>query len=96
MPTRFLECAAPFSGSQGLQIVPRVLLEQAALTATGTAASSAAISATGVRCVCVQSDEQIYVKVGAGPTATANSYRIAAGSEQYFEAGLGDFVSIRT
>lgn len=96
MATRILECGEPFTGSKSLQIVPRVLLEQSAMTATGTAASSAAISSTATRCVCVQSDEQIYVKVGATPTATTNSYRIAAGSEQYFEAGVGDFISIRT
>ena len=97
MPTRFLECAAPISATLNLQIVPRILLEQANMTATGTAASSAAVSSTGCRCVCVQSDEQIYVKIGpTGTNATPTSYHIAAGSEQYFECGVGDIISIRT
>ena len=96
MPTRFRECGPAFSGELGLQVVPRVMLEQAAITATATAASSAAISSPTCRLVCVQSDEQIYVKVGSAPTATTNSYRIPAGGEQYFEAGVGDSISIRT
>ena len=96
MPTRFLECGPAAPSSLGLQLVPRILLEQAALTATGTAANSAAVSSPTCRLVCVQSDEQIYVKVGSAPTATTNSYRLAAGGEQYFEAGVGDFISIRT
>ena len=96
MPTRFLECAAPSSVELGLQIVPRVLLEQAAITATATAANSAAVSSANARSVCVQSDEQIYVRVGPNPLATTNSYRIAAGGEQYFECAVGDIVSIRT
>ena len=97
MATRFLECAAPISATLNLQIVPRILLEQATMNATAIAASSAAISANNCRCVCVQSDEQIFVKIGPpGTNATPASYRLAAGSEQYFECGIGDIISIRT
>mgnify|MGYP000356029460 CR=1 FL=1 len=96
MATRILECAAPSGTSLGLQIVPRILLEKATMTATAIAVSSQPIVSLACRLVCVQSDEQIYVRVGQGINATPASYRIPAGSEQYFEAGLDDVISIRT
>jgi hypothetical protein len=90
-------------GGHGLQgvfpIVPasQRVLEQTAMTATSTSAQSSAFDkATGL--VCVQSDEQIYVLVAANPTATTNSYRIAAGGEQWFDClpGAGWKAAIRT
>ena len=96
MPTRILECAAPSAGSLGIQIVPRVLNEQAAFTASATPTSSTAVVSALTRILCVQSDEQVYVTIGKNPAVTTNSYRIAAGGEQFFECGVGDIASVRT
>lgn len=94
MATRIIEYGG-VSRNDVLPIVPKAVREQATMTATGTSAQSAA---TGADCdfVCVQSDEQIYVAVGASPTAATTSYRIAAGGEQFFECNPADKVAIRT
>lgn len=94
MATRIIECGAGARGD-GLPIVPPVLVEQSAMTATGTSAQSSAFG-DGTSLVIVQSDEAIYVKVGNNPTATTNSYKLAAGAEQAFTAGAGQKVAIRT
>jgi hypothetical protein len=73
------------------------LVEQAAITATGTSAASSAFAAS-TSLVLVQSDEAVYVLFGAAPTATTNSYRIQAGQEQMFEVtpGANWAVAVRT
>lgn len=95
MATRILECGNVCRREDGLPIVPRILLEQAAMTASGTSAQSAAFS-TALGSVCIQSDEAVYVKIGANPTATTDCYRIPAGGEQWFECAKGEKVAIRT
>jgi hypothetical protein len=76
-------------------VVPQSDREQPAMTATGTSAQSAAFGA-GTAMVCVQSDEAVYVKFGADPTATTNSYRLQAGAENFWVAQAGQKVAIRT
>ncbi len=94
MATRIIEYGGK-DRADSLPIVPPAIRSQTAMTATGASAQSAA---TGLDCdmVCVQSDEAIYVAVGANPTATANDYRIAAAGEQFFDIRPGDKVAIRT
>ena len=105
MATRILEYGGTGVAGKAFPIVPagQFVAKQAAMTATGTSALSAAINAA-TSVVCVQSDEQIYVELsgvaGATPTATTDSYRIAAGGEQWFNitpamAGVAK-VAIRT
>lgn len=96
MPTRILE----FSGStvartDGLPVYPQEWTAQAAMTATGTSAQSSAF-ASGTCMVEVESDEQIYVKIGANPTATTNDMRIPAGGSRTFTVTAGNKVAIRT
>jgi hypothetical protein len=59
------------------------ILSQTPITATGTSAQSAAVSA-GAGLVLVQSDEAVYVALGTNPTATTSDYRLQAGGEQFF------------
>lgn len=94
MATRIIEYAGIV---ERLPTVPaaRKLVEQSAMTATGTSAKSSAF-ATATRVVCVQSDEAIYVAFDVDPTATANSYRIQAGGEQFFSVFGGWKVAIKT
>lgn len=94
MATRITE----YDGNEvqnSLPIVPHALVEQAAMTATGTSAQSAAFGAS-TDLICVNTDEQIYTAVASNPTATTNSYRIAAGGEQWFAVKPGEKVAIRT
>lgn len=100
MPTRILEFGpSEVAALGGFPIVPArsELVEQAAITATSSPQLSAVFNAATVL-VCVQSDEQIYVKVNVSPTVTTNSYRIAAGAEQWFDVapGSGSQVQVRT
>jgi hypothetical protein len=91
MATRIIE----YGGSGHLGVYPVVpagqfVTKQAAMTATSTSALSAALNA-GTSMIVVQSDETIYVEIDpknpATPTATADSYRIQAGGEQFFSIG---------
>ena len=97
MATRILEYAD--KPLDDFPVVPAryKVTEQTAMTATGTSAQSSAFNAR-TRYVCVQSDEQIYTACGSNPTATANSYRIPAGGEQWFEIDPNESwkVAIRT
>ena len=94
MPTRIHEYGG-VDRNDGLPIVPMNVRSQAAMTATGTSAQSAAI---GLDCdfICVQSDEAIYVARGSNPTATTDNYRIQAGGEQFFDMVPGYKIAIRT
>jgi hypothetical protein len=85
MATRIIEYAGDFP-SHYSAIVPadQLVTEQSAITATGTSAQSTAVNAD-TTFVCVQSDEAVYVKLGSNPTATTNSYRLQAGTEQFFK-----------
>jgi hypothetical protein len=105
MATRILEFGGSGILGPAYPVVPagQFVTKQPAMTATGTSARSAAVSAA-TALVLVQSDEQIYVEIdplnAATPTATTDSYRIAAGGEQYFSinpsmAGIAK-VAIRT
>jgi hypothetical protein len=94
MATRIIEYGG-IERNDGLPIVPMPVRSQTAMTATGTSAQSAA---TGTDCdfICIQSDEAVYIKRGANPTATADDYRIPAGGEQFFDMIPGYKVAIRT
>lgn len=80
-----------------LEIVPATqkIVEQAAMTATGTSAQSAAVN-DATSCVCIQADEAVYVALATNPTATTNSYRIQAGGQDFFSVNKGWKVAIRT
>ncbi len=96
MATRIIEYGGD-DRADSLPLVPAIqeVAEQTALTATGTSAQSAAFSG-GTTIICVQSDEQVYVRLGSNPTATANSYRIPAGGEQFFSVRPAWKVAVRT
>jgi hypothetical protein len=99
MATRIIEYGGPGVWGPSFNIVPaeQRVVSQSALTATGTSAQSAAFNAaTGL--VLVQSDEAIYVLLGANPTATTDNYRIQAGNEQFFSIPGGQSwkVAVRT
>ena len=97
MATRIIEYGGA-DRNDGLPVIPsrQFITAQTPLTATATSAQSAAFN-LGTTLVCVQSDEQIYVRVGtANPTATTSNYRIAAGGEAYFSVNGGDRVALRT
>jgi hypothetical protein len=99
MATRIIEYGGSSMLGAAYPVIPsdQFVTAQSAMTATGTSAQSAALNnATGL--VLVQSDEQIYVKVGNNPTAATDHYRIAAGGEQFFavQFGQGWKVAIRT
>jgi hypothetical protein len=85
MATRIIEYGGDFQPHYSV-VVPsdQFVTEQTALTATGTSQQSAAVS-NDTTIVCVQSDEAVYVRVAANPTATTNSYRLQAGGEQFFK-----------
>lgn len=94
MATRILE----YDGNEvqyAMPVIPHALVEQTALTATGSTAQSAAFGAS-TDLICVNSDEQIYAAVGVNPTAATTSYRIAAGGEAWFAVKPGEKVAIRT
>lgn len=95
MPTRILEYPQVGRIGDGLPIYTKLLRKQAAMTATGTSAQSAAIG-TGTQFITIQSDEQIYAEVSDNPTATTDSYRIPAGGQWDVEAAVGWKVAIRT
>lgn len=101
MATRIIEYGGTGKHRTGYPIVPAdmFLARQAAMTATASSVASTAVGAS-TSLVCVQSDEQIYCEIdnSAAPTATTDSYRIAAGGEQWFciTAGKGAKVAIRT
>ncbi len=99
MATRIIEYGGSGLLGEAFPVVPACqrITSQTALTATGTSAQSAAVAA-GTACVCVQSDEAIYVLLGTNPTATTNDYRLAAAGEQFFSVppGLSWKIAIRT
>ncbi len=99
MATRIIEYGGSGVLGSAFPVVPadQRVTAQTALTANGTSQQSAAVNA-GTSCVCVQSDEQIYVLLGTNPTATTNDYRLAAGGEQFFSipTGLSWKVAVRT
>jgi hypothetical protein len=96
MATRILEYVANDPSSIGEPVVPLENVQQPALTTSTTPTNSAAFDAR-TNLICVQSDEAVYVKRGANPTATTDSYRIQAGQEQFFAVpvGQGWKVSVR-
>ena len=93
MATRIIEYGQLDTG--GVPIYPPALRSQAAMTATGASAQSAA---TGANCyfVRIDSDEQIYVVIGTNPTATTNDVRIPAGGIYETQCGVGQKIAIRT
>lgn len=95
MATRIIEYGNLIGNAPTIIPSTTKVTAQAAMTATGTSAQSAAFSdATSV--VCIQSDEAIYAAFGSNPTATANDYRIQAGGEQFFHVSPSWKVAIRT
>jgi hypothetical protein len=99
MATRIIEYGGTGRLGPSYAVVPadQYIVSQTPITATGTSAQSSAVSAgTGV--VLVQSDEAVYVAIGANPTATTSDYRIQAGQEQYFSIvpGASMKVAVRT
>ena len=80
MPTRFIEYGGSGMLTKDVPVIPadQFIVEQSAITATGTSAQSAAVNA-GTGLVIVDSDEQVYCSYGTNPTATTNSLRIPAG-----------------
>jgi hypothetical protein len=96
MATRIIEyCSA---GNHIHTLVPGpAIVEQAALTASGTSQQSAAFSAR-TNVVCIDTDEKIYVRFGENPTATTNSRTIPAGGSMDFHVvgGAGLKVAIRS
>lgn len=99
MATRILEYGGGPHVNTAYPIVPanQYVTKQAAITATGTSAQSAAVQA-GTCIVLVQSDEAVYVEFGTNPTATTDSYRIPAGGEQFFSVPFNQAykVAVRT
>ena len=99
MATRIIEFGGSGLLGEAFPVVPadQRITSQTALTATGTSAQSAAVAA-GTACVCVQSDEAVYVLFGTNPTATTNDYRIQAAGEQFFSIPIGQSykVAVRT
>lgn len=96
MATRILECGGTIvARTDGLPVYPQEWTAQAAMTATGTSAQSAAF-ASGTNLVVIDTDEQVYVKIGNNPTATTNDLRIPAGQRQEFTVTAGNKVAIRT
>lgn len=94
MATRILEFGAAV-GNDDLPVIPQLITAQTALTASGSSAQSAAF-AEGTVMICIDSDEAVYVAIGANPTATTNHYRVKAGTERFFLAQAGQKVAIRT
>lgn len=99
MATRIIEYGGSGEMGSAYPVIPadEKVTEQAAMTATGTSAQSAAVnSATCL--VIVDTDEQVYVSLGVNPTATTNSLRIPAGARAEFSIryGLSWKVAIRT
>lgn len=96
--TRVIEFAQVDPSSIGAPIVPatNLITEQGALTTSTTPQNSSAFNVLSGM-ICIQSDEAVYVKFGANPTATVNSYRIQAGQEQFFLIPVGQSwkVSVR-
>jgi hypothetical protein len=94
MATRIIEYATTEAANRRT-VVPQASVVQSAMTATTTSAQSAAFG-DGTNMILVQSDEAIYVRVGNNPTATTDNYKIQAGGEQFFSAGAGQKVAIRS
>jgi hypothetical protein len=97
MATRIIEYGGLVGYLPGVVPASQKVTEQAAMTATGTSAKSAAFNA-GTELVCVQSDEAIKVAFGPDATvaATDNSYKIPAGEEQFFAVRPGWKAAIKT
>lgn len=98
MPTRIIEYGGQFDRAfTNLVPIDQFVTAQSAMTAIGTSAPSAAFN-DNTTFICVQSDEAISVDAGAAPVATANSYRLQAGAEQFFKVarGAGWKVAIKT
>jgi hypothetical protein len=64
------------------------LVEQTVVTPSGASQQSPAFSAD-TNLVRVHASETVSISIGANPTATANSPRIAAGTTEYFAVLLG-------
>lgn len=96
MATRIIEYAGK-RRTDAFPVVPSTakVTAQTAITATGASAASGAFNAA-TNLVCIQSDEAVYVNIGAAPTATVNDYRIQAGGEQWFDVDAGQKAAVRT
>jgi len=102
MATRIIEFGGHGLLGDDFPVVPwdQLVTEQSAMTATGSSQQSAALNAA-TSLVLVQSDEAINAKYDpqapTNPVATANSYKIAAGGEQFFSVkpGIGAKIAIK-
>lgn len=91
MATRIIEYAVA-----GASPIPacHMVVAQTPITATTTPASSSAFK-TQTCCVCINSDEAVYVAFGSAPTATTSDYRVPANGSQSFCVNAGWKVSVR-
>lgn len=98
MAVRIFEMArVQIAGGTGLQLCPNVpwAVTQSPLTATGTSQQSAAFGST-TNAITVQADEAVHIEIAANPTATVNSYKLAAGAQADFWVTPGHKLAVRT
>jgi len=99
MATRIIEYGGRSSGDFPVVPADQFVVKQAAMTATGTSALSAAFK-DATKLVRIQSDEQIYYEYDGttAPTATTDSPRIAAGGDEWIKIrpGASLKIAIRT
>lgn len=90
MPTRIIEFGPSDVASMGgYPVVPRSFVaKQTAFTATTSPHTSNLFNPATVL-ICIDTDEQVYVDVGAAPSVTTDNLRIAAGDNQWFEVTPG-------
>jgi hypothetical protein len=97
MATRIIEYGGRAAGDYPVIPASQFVKKQTAMTATATSERSSSFDAA-TRLVIVDSDEQVYVELGANPTATTDNLRIPAGGRAEFDVPVNQAwkVAVRT